>query len=136
MKQNSINIGLVVLFLIIGLIYVVLNNIHLKTNKDFHRTTTQVITVEGLKNKEIPNTNICDKYEGDSEALEKHCETLENGVCKVSGCCVLATNGATSKCVAGSATGPTYQSDENGTPLNFDYYYYKNKCYGAECPEI
>ena len=134
-KKNSINITLVVLFLFIGLIYVVVNNIHLKGNDDFKRITKKVIIVEGMENNETPSANICDKYEGNSIEAEKHCSTLEDSICKLSSCCVLAGNGQTTKCVAGDNTGPTYQSDDDGNPLNFDYYYYKNKCYGSECPE-
>jgi len=135
-KKHFLDILLVSLFLLIGLIYIVLNNIHLKTNDEFKRATQQVIIVEGMENNDdTPNLDICSKYKGDSIETEKHCSTLEEGVCKFSGCCVLAGNGSTKKCVAGDSTGPTYQSDDDGNPLNFDYYYYKNKCYGAECPE-
>ena len=76
--------------------------------------------------------DFCKSFQTNSDKLEKQCNKLTNSNCKSSGCCVLL-NGQ--KCVAGSANGPTFQSTSNGSAINFDYYYYQNKCYGNNCPK-
>jgi hypothetical protein len=164
------DITLVVLFLFIGLIIMVLNNISFKTDDDDvkSRKLEEVIIIEGMNgdgdgssgtasasvkvsdvesnlNKSVSEPEqtlfdkiqggFCHKYQGKSHLLEEHCNKLAKGVCKVSGCCVLAhdSDDNSNKCVAGNALGPTFLSTDDGTDLNFDYYYYKNKCYGKNC---
>ena len=161
-----VDITLVVLFMFIGLIIMVLNNISFKTDDDVKtKKLEKVVIIEGMNdNKSINNVKVsdvkvsdvennlnkteseetllnkieggfCDKYKGQSHLLEEHCNKLANGVCKVSGCCILAHNSGdnSNKCIAGNVSGPTFHTTEDGTDLNFDYYYYKNKCYGNKC---
>jgi hypothetical protein len=86
--------------------------------------------------KQIEN-GFCSKYHGKSHELEEACKKLTNENCKTSGCCVLANiENQGLKCMAGDKQGPTYQTNDNGSDLNFDYYYYQNKCYGDNCPSL
>jgi hypothetical protein len=86
--------------------------------------------------KDFFNTDLakdfCKTFQTSSDKLEKQCNKLTNSNCLSSGCCVLL-NGQ--KCVAGGSNGPTFQSGPSGSPMNIDYYYYQNKCYGNHCPK-
>ena len=79
--------------------------------------------------------NFCKFYESDESAgnLEEACNSLTNSNCKNTSCCVLAKTGKKEKCYAGGNSGPTFKSDNSGNKLDFDSYYYMNKCYG-NCP--
>ena len=77
-----------------------------------------------------PSDSFCKSHEGASDTLEKSCNNLTNNNCNSVSCCI-SLNG--SKCVAGKQNGPTFQTDPSGNKINFDYYYYQNKCYG-NCP--
>ena len=90
-------------------------------------------------NKIVGNmtADFCKTLQGKSHEIEKECEKQTDGACKVRSCCVLTKKkGDTNvKCLAGSKVGPTYHTDDNGNDINFDYYYYQNKCYGTGCPK-
>ena len=75
--------------------------------------------------------SFCSTFQTSSSGLEQQCNKLTSSNCNASTCCVLL-NGQ--KCVAGSASGPTFQTDSQQNPINIDYYYYQNKCYGNNCP--
>jgi hypothetical protein len=112
---------------------------------------TKEIIIEGLENKDNEKdeildkvkSNFCDMYHGQSHEIERHCEKLSDSNCKTSSCCVLIggkgvsrgenNTATTNRCVAGNKHGPIYQTDENQMPINFEYYYYQNKCYGENC---
>ena len=72
---------------------------------------------------------MCAANAGDYETIDKMCKQLSNDNCTLPSCCILL-NGT--KCVAGNINGPTYLTDQGHT-IDYFYYYYKNKCYGAEC---
>jgi hypothetical protein len=82
----------------------------------------------------IPNLedNICKFYESDSSALnlENACEKLTSANCKNTKCCAWAKSEGKEQCYAGGKNGPTFKTDNTGTNVNFDTYYYMNKCYG------
>ena len=62
------------------------------------------------------------------DTIEKKCNSLDNETCASTDCCVLLGG---EKCVAGSQTGPSIQSNYNDLSLkNTDYYYYRGRCYG------
>jgi hypothetical protein len=102
----------IVVSLILSLI-VFINSIGLNLN------AKKLLTMEGLTNP--PDTSIiinksdafCEIHRGSSGALDKSCD---------------------SKCVAGGAGGPTFNSDSNGKTKELDYYYFQNKCHGTKCP--
>lgn len=71
---------------------------------------------------------ICSHYKDQPEKLEEECGKLDKNVCGSTSCCVLL--GGT-KCVAGSAQGPTSKLNYGDITIrNRDFYYYKGKCYG------
>ena len=146
--SNLDNIILVTLFMFIGLVYVVVNNIKLNPRHNIHPVTKRVIIYEGFDNKtdidtkqetktelneeKTFNTTVCDKLQGKSHEIETHCSNLNNDLCKFTKCCILGhdADAGTMKCVAGNRIGPTYHETDDNVPRNFDYWYYKNKCYG------
>jgi hypothetical protein len=70
--------------------------------------------------------DICTKYIGDYETINEKCQGVPVASCGYLSCCALL-NG--NKCVAGTANGPVY-STYNGKTVDYDYYIYKNQCYG------
>ena len=72
----------------------------------------------------------CEVHRGKSGILNESCGKLTQENCMSTSCCVWASPG---KCMAGGIKGPTFNSDEHGKTNQLDYYYYKNKCYGAKC---
>jgi hypothetical protein len=120
----------IVVSLILSLI-VFINSIGLNLN------AKKLLTMEGLTNP--PDTSIiinksdafCEIHRGSSGALDKSCEKLTKNNCNSTSCCVWTSD---SKCVAGGAGGPTFNSDSNGKTKELDYYYFQNKCHGTKCP--
>jgi len=165
--DNLDNITLAFLFMLIGFIYAVLNNISFKSETDVQAKTKKVIIYETMENMESTspvakdskpaennnkektnekNTNEekeetpisgdkCDTLHGKSHEIEAYCENLHPRLCKQKKCCVLGKESDTGnmKCVAGSKSGPTYHTDEEGNDINLDYYYFQGKCYGKGC---
>ena len=89
------------------------------------------ISIENLYGKKgILNSDfkedICAKYHGNSNNINKQCNKLSPTNCKLMDCCVLL-NGK--KCVAGNVNGPTYLT-ENGKEIDQLYFHYKDTCYG------
>ena len=139
MNQNIIKYVLnvfIIVLLIIALI-VLMNTIGINLNIDEPpKKLLQVITIEGLKEREPPIKTgadaFCESYKGSSGDLNTACSKLTNKNCNSTSCCILSSD---KKCVAGNADGPTYNTDSNGKTINLDYYYYQNKCYGDKCPD-
>ena len=90
----------------------------------------QVVTMEGFDGSTMPTgaTAFCESYRGSSAQLNTACGRLTQKNCNETSCCVFANN----KCVAGSANGPTYNTDNNGN-TNTSSYYFQNQCYGSNC---
>jgi hypothetical protein len=80
---------------------------------------------KGLLNSDFKE-DICTKYVGNNETINKKCNQLSATNCKIPDCCVLL-NG--NKCVAGNINGPTFLT-ENGKKVDQLYFYFKEKCYG------
>ena len=91
----------------------------------------QVVTMEGFDGSTMPTgaTAFCESYKGTSAQLNTECGRLTQKNCNETSCCVFTNN----KCVAGSANGPTYNTDNNGN-TNTSSYYFQNQCYGSNCP--
>ena len=91
-----------------------------------------VVTIEGFENSILsPSEAFCESHRGSSGTLDKSCEKLTNGNCNSTSCCVWTSD---KKCAAGNITGPTFNTNENGQTNKIDYYYFKGKCYGTNCP--
>jgi len=132
MNQNIIkyclNVFVIVLFIITLILFM---NI-----EEQPKQLLQVVTIEGLKEREDTIKTgadaFCESYKGSSGELNSACGELTNKNCNSTSCCILTSD---KKCLAGSADGPTYNTDDNGSTVNLDYYYYQNKCYGDKCPD-
>lgn len=148
---NIIYIGIVVLIIIGILLF--LHIFHFDLNETVSKKLLQVVTIESLENKsnnidiveeplllgpkDFINTDLekdfCNGFKGSgsTQKLNEQCGGLTNTNCVTTSCCVLA-NGT--KCLAGSANGPTFLTNLDGSNINVDYYYYQGKCYGSKCP--
>jgi hypothetical protein len=141
MNENIIKYFLnvfIISLLIIALI-VFMNVIGINLNiEEQPKKLLQVVTIEGLKERENSNSiktgadAFCESYKGSSGDLNTACGKLTNKNCNSTSCCILTSD---KKCVAGNASGATYNTDSNGNTINLDYYYYQNKCYGDKCPD-
>ena len=127
--NNWYDILLVVLFLLVGLIYITINNITIlpKDTESSKKVSTEFVIETFDIDRELDfEVDSCD---GNTDDLEKHstyCSKLTEGNCKLSNCCVYVsnkkTNNTSGKCVAGDSDGPIVKDDAK----NMDYYYYKN----------
>ena len=82
-----------------------------------------------------PSASFCEHNKGNISALQEQCSALTFDNCNSTSCCVWAGKSSRiGKCAAGDATGLTYKTAPDGTPINVDTYYYQNKCNGPQCP--
>ena len=90
--------------------------------------TDEIVSLSSSNNfLESPfREDVCEKYIGDYDTIQKKCEQLSVESCKIPACCVLL-NG--SKCVAGNINGPIFLT-EDGKNIDYKYFYNKNECYG------
>lgn len=122
MKTKILDIFLLSLFMVIGLIVYTMH--FSEKNKE------TMVNMEDLK-----NANKCDTLKGDSTKIESYCTALGKNKCKIQDCCVLLGNNdepETQRCVAGSKSGPTYKTDEDGNDIEYDDYYYLQKQYSIK----
>ena len=63
-------------------------------------------------------------------ALENACNSLTQGNCGKTSCCVWTSN---NKCKSGNVNGPTFNTNSNGKTNSLNYYYFQGKCYGPNC---
>lgn len=91
------------------------------------------VTIEGIQNNEPKilsgHKAFCESHKGFDQ--ETSCNNLTNHNCNLTSCCVWTSD---NKCKAGTASGPTFNSDSKGKTQTLDYYYFQNKCYGNNCP--
>lgn len=122
----------IVSFLILSVIIFV-NSIGIKFNQpEQPKVLVGSVTIEGLKNNEptilSSNKAFCESNKGYEQ--ETSCNKLTKYNCNLTSCCVWTSD---NKCMAGSASGPTFNTDSNGKTQTLDYYYFQNKCYGNGC---
>jgi hypothetical protein len=87
------------------------------------------VTIEGLEPKILSgNEAFCESNTGFQQ--ETACGKLTKYNCNLTSCCVWTSD---DKCKAGTAKGPTFNSDSKGKTIPLDYYYFQNKCYGSGC---
>ena len=123
----------IIVFLIFALI-VFINSIGLNLKvEEKPRELIKVITIEGF---EKPDTSIimnssdafCQNFRGSSGKLDSACGKMTRNNCNDTSCCVWTSDG---KCRAGNASGPTFNSDENGKTRALDYYYFQGNKYNG-----
>jgi len=91
---------------------------------DIYTTLTSTKDMKGLRMG--LNDSFCECSSSNAEQMQQQCSNLTEYNCKRVGCCVFTSD---NKCVAGNEQGPS------DSLLSVDYYYYKNKCYGNNCPK-
>lgn len=114
---------------IIFLVLILINVYGIDMNPPKSDKLVKVVTVENFENT---IKSFCEVYETDAPKLEKACNNLTKENCNATSCCIWLNN---SKCVAGNQGGPKFKDDENKQPISIDSYYYKNKCFGKNCPK-
>lgn len=142
-KQNYLNILIIVIVVITLLVIINLKGINMNPPKP-ETKLVQEVTVEtfesGTNNEEGTNINkeytqlklqpsdsFCESYLGNSAGLEVECNKLTESNCAETRCCVFTNTNKLGKCVAGSINGPTYKTDKDGKLLTVDSYYYMGK---------
>ena len=100
----------------------------------------KTITVEGFDVMEksdgdaAMSQGFCESHNGERSRLQDSCGELTKKNCLATSCCVYAKMQGEEKCHSGDEHGPTFRRDETGKTHDDDYYYFKNVCYGKECP--
>ena len=83
-------------------------------------------SIEGFNNKNPLVTDsskaFCDSNKGAQQ--EKACNALTEYNCNLTSCCIWS-----SKCKAGNASGPLFNTDSNGKTIQLPYYFFQNKLY-------
>lgn len=121
-----IMIGMIVYFDMIGIDLTSMKNTNIE----------KIVEVEGFDTVKLDlETGFCNSHEGNSSKLNKSCGELTKNSCMATDCCVYAKMNGEEKCYSGDKHGPTFRRNENGKTYDIDYYYFKNKCYGKDCPE-
>jgi hypothetical protein len=116
-------------FIFVLIIFALINSMGINLNvEEPPKKLLQVITMEGFDGSTMPTgaTAFCESYRGSSAQLNTDCGRLTQKNCNETSCCVFANN----KCVAGSANGPTYNTDNNGN-TNTSPYYFQNQCFNC-----
>jgi len=122
----------IIVFLIFSLI-IFINSVGLNLNiEDTPKELLKVITIEGLDNNVITNSNdaFCESHRSSSGLLNTACSKMTRNNCNSTSCCVWTSD---QKCLAGNQNGPTFNSDSNGKTKKINYFYFKDKCYGEKC---
>lgn len=156
-SENYMMIVLTVLSILGLLVYISIYNINLDPPKS-NTKLAQSVTVEtfepnivdaGIKSglaefngindndvEEEPivtdgSSNFCDKYSASPEQLKTACNNISEATCQNLACCALISGSGTDTCVAANKYGPMVRtmSDENGTMVTMDHYYYQGTKY-------
>ena len=129
--QNTIPLMITVAVIIIGLmVCFAIIEFDLLPVKD--PIIQKIVEVESFNNME---QGFCKSHEGNRNELQTSCNKLTKDNCLATSCCVYAKMEGTEKCHSGDINGPTFRRDANGKTKDIDYYYFRNKCIGTECPK-
>ena len=131
MDENLIKyiLNVFIFVLLIFALIVFINTMGINLNvEEPPKKLLQVVTMEGFDGSTMPTgaTAFCESYKGTSAQLNTECGRLTQKNCNETSCCVFTNN----KCVAGSANGPTYNTDNNGN-TNTSSYYFQNQCFNC-----
>jgi hypothetical protein len=116
-------LGLMVFFSIIGF----------DLNPVQDKQIEKVVDIEAFDS--IASTGFCKNHEGDRKSLQESCLKLTKDNCLATSCCVYAKMQGKEQCHSGDQHGPTFRRNENGKTYDIDYYYFRHKCYGENCPK-
>ena len=118
-RSNSNILKIIFIFLFLSTISFL--NIYLNLNEGFQFRNVPFIT-------DIADA-FCQSKSGAN--LEKACNSLTQGNCGRTSCCVWTSE---NKCKSGNANGPTFNTTAAGKTNSLTYYYFKGQCYGSGCP--
>ena len=126
---------------IIGLMaFMAMINFDFIPTKQIIEVDEKTVTVEGFDIMKKSDTDVsmskgfCESHKGERARLQESCSKLTKKNCLATSCCVYAKMQGEEKCHSGDEHGPTFRRDEIGKTHDVDYYYFKNNCYGKECP--
>lgn len=89
---------------------------------------------EGFDVSEIMGAKaFCATSEATGQEQNKACNQLTKDNCSEASCCVWTSG---DKCVAGSASGPLFNTNSEGKTIQLPYYMHLGKCYGEECVDL
>ena len=101
------------------------------SNNDIKTTDPDVVSKFSKLESDKVDVAFCQNSMSSADK-DANCKKLSKDNCTTVGCCVLL-NGE--KCVGGSESGPTYLN-EDGKDIDVQYYKYKDKCIGKDCPQL
>jgi hypothetical protein len=137
-EQWPIILTIVIIFITLLSLFSILG---INFNPSENKIIQKEVVVESFGSNNDSNSlsdDFCNQFSSQSDVLDKQCNKLTEHNCNTTSCCVWL-NGK--KCVAGNESGPTFlttKTDNKEKPLDVDvdvaYYYYKDKCYGKDCP--
>jgi hypothetical protein len=94
----------------------------------FLSKTTKQPSYEQLYNTSAMQSGFCTQYAASPPDIERTCNSIDLNNCASTSCCVLLGG---SKCVAGSANGPTMKTNYSDHFIQDPtYYYFQGKCFG------
>jgi hypothetical protein len=93
----------------------------------------KVVDIEAFDS--MASTGFCKSHEGDRKSLQESCSKLSKDNCLATSCCVYAKMQGKEQCHSGDQHGPTFRRNEHGKTHDIDYYYFRHKCYGEDCPK-
>jgi hypothetical protein len=115
--------NLIYIFLLFSLIF------FFQKNFEFTKKEGFTDDMDDILNK---GNAFCENLRGSSHILEEKCGKMNQKNCNTTSCCIWTHQ---NKCVAGNEKGATFNSDENGKTQKLDFYYFKDNCYGENCPK-
>jgi len=130
LRENWSDILFFVLLMVVYMIFITIKNGADKSTNDGEKKTVKTIVLETFSGDDF-----CASHSGNSQYLDKSCSRLNKTMCMKTDCCVYAKydEEKVGKCAAGGENGPTYLSKEGGeTPMEIEYYYYKQKKLGIK----
>ena len=125
-KQWPSILTVVITFLTLIMIFQIVG-VNFSPVEDKH--VEKVVTIESF-DTDPSQSVIPGNHNHDPKPLHDTCTTHSKRACKTASFCVLLDG---EKCVGGNRHGPTYLT-QDGDKVDYNYYYYKNKCYG-KCPD-
>ena len=124
--NNKGNSGFIYIILIIAFVVFIIPQIMYPDHLYFLNR----IIKEGFNDFDIDDMSgeksFCRQYKSTPHILNEQSNVLTKSSCMNTDCTAWTSN---EMCVAGSLDGPVYRN-KDGKPVNIDYYYYMNKCYG------
>ena len=121
-------------FVLLMVVYMIFTTLRNGVDKRVNHGDGEKKTVKTIVLETFLGEDFCASHTGNSQYLDKSCSKLNKSMCMATDCCVYAKYDGekTGKCTAGDENGPTYLSNEDETPMEMEYYYYKKKKLGLK----